>query len=128
MFSSSGRRVWSKRFGAVASGGLGRVRFYGRSTYGAKLRAGRYSFSVTMVTAAGLRATSGRKRFRLSSKRLVDGPASGVVSANGSHYNSFAGDCSRATTPAISSGWPKASATTATGRRDLAHTVLSVDP
>ena len=107
VFSSSGRRVWSKRFGAVASGGLGRVRFYGRSTHGAKLRAGRYSFSVTMVTAAGLRATSGRKRFTLSSKRLVARTGQRVVSANGSHYNSFVGDCSRATTPAISSGWPK---------------------
>jgi hypothetical protein len=67
--SSTGRRVWSRRFGAVASGGLGRIRFSGRSTRGAKLRAGRYSFSVTMVTAAGPRATSGRKRFSLSWKR-----------------------------------------------------------
>jgi subtilisin len=69
VFGASGRRVWSRRFGVVAAGALGKVRFAGRTTRGAKLRTGRYSFSVTMVTASGLRATSGRKRFSLSWKR-----------------------------------------------------------
>jgi Subtilase family len=105
--SSTGRRVWSRRFGVVGSGGLGKVRFSGRSSRGAKLRAGRYSFSVTMVTAAGLRATSGRKRFSLSWKRLVARTGRRVVSASGSRYGSFVGDCSRGTIPALASGWPK---------------------
>jgi Subtilase family len=103
--SSTGRRLWSRRFGVVASDGLGKVRFFGRSTRGAKLRAGRYSFSVTMVTGSGLRATSGRKRFSLSGKRLVGRTGQRVVTPYGSHYDSLIGDCSRATSPAIASGW-----------------------
>ena len=105
--SSTGRRLWSRRFGTVASGGLGKARFSGRSTRGAKLPAGRYSFSVTMVTASGLRATSVRKRFSLSWKRLVARTGKRVVSASGSRYGGFIGDCSRRTTPAVASGWPR---------------------
>jgi hypothetical protein len=105
--SSTGRRLWSRRFGTVASGGLGKARFYGRSTRGAKLPAGRYSFSVTMVTASGLRATSVRKRFSLSWKRLVARTGKRVVSASGSRYGGFIGDCSRRTTPAVASGWTR---------------------
>jgi hypothetical protein len=105
--SSTGRRLWSRRFGTVASGGLGKARFSGRSTRGAKLPAGRYSFSVTMVTASGLRATSVRKRFSLSWKRLVARTGKRVVSASGSRYGGFIGDCSRRTTPALASGWPR---------------------
>jgi hypothetical protein len=77
--SSTGRRVWSRRFGVVAAGGLGKVRFAGRTSRGAKPPTGRYSFSVTMVTASGLQATSGRRRFALSWKRQLGRTGQRVV-------------------------------------------------
>lgn len=66
VFGPSGRRVWSKRVGEVAAGALAKASFAGRTSGGARLRAGRYSFSVAMVTRPGLGATTGRKRFALS--------------------------------------------------------------
>jgi len=120
VFGPSGRRAWSRRFGAVASGGLGKVRFSGRSSRGARLRAGRYSFSVTMVTAAGLRATSGRKRFALSWRRLVARTGRRVVTPPAASATASSATAREPPPRPSRPAGAGASATTATGTTPIA--------
>jgi hypothetical protein len=102
VFAANGRRVWAKRVGTVGACALGKVRFTGRSSRGARLRAGRYSFSVTMVAPSGLHATTVRKRFSLSWRRLAARTGQRTVSPNATLDDTFIGDCSAAVTPAVS--------------------------